>query len=258
MNKETGSIWGKPGQWLVGALLLFPFGYLILLSWGQNWHFPDILPAVWTTANWASLVGGDTGLGRSLVLSLGLSTGVALVATGLSFWVARAVAYSPHRERWLWLAYSPYLLAPVLLAACWQYFFLVINSSGRISGVFLAQLLIAFPFGVILFTSFWTPRVRAMEHLVYTLGGNSRQVWQRVVWPLARTPLLVGFFQTYLLSWFEYGLTSLIGVSKVQTLTVRVFQYVTEANSYLAGVASLLLVLPPVLLLWVNKRIIFR
>lgn len=258
MNKGAESTGKKPGPWFAGALLLFPFAYLLLLSWGQNWHFPDLFPAVWTVRNWAALFQGDSALGTSLLLSLGLSTSVAVVATGLSFWVARSVAYSRHRDLWLWVAYSPYIMAPVLLAACWQYFFLLMNGSGRFSGVFLAQLLLAFPFGVILFTSFWTPQVRAMEQLVYTLGGSSRQVWQRVIWPIARMPLLVGFFQTYLLSWFEYGLTSLIGVSKVQTLTVRVFQYVTEANSYLAAVASLLLILPPVLLLWVNKRIIFR
>jgi putative spermidine/putrescine transport system permease protein len=50
----------------------------------------------------------------------------------------------------------------------------------------------------------------------------------------------------------------LIGVGKVQTLTVRVFEYVNEANSYLAALSGVLLFVPPLLLLYVNKRFVFN
>ncbi|MEO1805346.1 MAG: ABC transporter permease, partial [Bacteroidota bacterium] len=60
------------------------------------------------------------------------------------------------------------------------------------------------------------------------------------------------------ISWFEYGLTTLIGVGKIQTLTLKVYQYVNEANIYFAALASCLLFLPPLILIWVNKRFVFR
>lgn len=66
------------------------------------------------------------------------------------------------------------------------------------------------------------------------------------------------FFQAFLISWFEYGLTTLIGIGKVQTLTVKVFQYIGEANIFHAALASLLLALPPAGLLWVNKQVLFK
>jgi putative spermidine/putrescine transport system permease protein len=70
--------------------------------------------------------------------------------------------------------------------------------------------------------------------------------------------LLIAFFQSFLISWFEFGLTNYIGGGQVQTLTLRVYQYIGEANIHLAALSSLLLVIPPLILLWLNKRFIFH
>ncbi len=70
--------------------------------------------------------------------------------------------------------------------------------------------------------------------------------------------LLICFFQTFLISWFQYGLTLLIGAGKVQTLPIKVYDYVNEANIFYAAMASCLLILPPAALLWVNKRFVFN
>ena len=59
---------------------------------------------------------------------------------------------------------------------------------------------------------------------------------------------MVCFFQTFLISWFQYGLTLLVGSGKVETLPLKVYDYVSEANLGYAAVAGCLLVLPPVLL----------
>jgi putative spermidine/putrescine transport system permease protein len=76
--------------------------------------------------------------------------------------------------------------------------------------------------------------------------------------PLAKSTLLLCFFQCFLISWFEYGLTHFIGAGKVKTLTVSVFSYVNEANPFLAALAGFLLILPSVLLLLANKKLIFK
>ncbi len=129
---------------------------------------------------------------------------------------------------------------------------------GTFGGVLLAQLFITFPYGVIFFSSFWNERLRSMEELVKTLGGSTLQAYAKVLVPVARGALMTCFFQLFLISWFEYGLTNLIGVGKVPTLTLRVFQYVNEANLFLAALASCLLILPPVALLWLNRSVVFR
>jgi putative spermidine/putrescine transport system permease protein len=241
----------------VVLIILFPFVVLFTLSMGRNWAYPNVLPNVWTLQNWQNIWSLNADLSQSLILSLLLSTGVAAVVTLLSFITAKHLSFSRHKHRWLLLAYFPYVFAPVILGACLQFFFLKLGWSGSVWGVLLAQLFIAYPFGVILFSGFWNEQTRAMEQLTATLGGNSLQTYIKVLLPIAKNALLICFFQTFLISWFEYGLTTIIGVGKVQTLTVKVFQYVNEANIFYAALASCLLIFPPVALLWVNKKFVF-
>lgn len=242
---------------LIG-LILFPFAFLLMLSVGRQWPYPAVFPEQWSLGNWQLVLGGSEGLGNSVLLSVLLSLSVATLSTGLSFWVSRHIAYHPKREAWLSLAYFPYVFAPVILAACLQFFFIVAGLYGTFGGVLLAQLFITFPYGVIFFSSFWNERLRSMEELVKTLGGSTLQAYAKVLVPVAKGALMTCFFQLFLISWFEYGLTNLIGVGKVPTLTLRVFQYVNEANIFLAALASCLLILPPVALLWLNRAVVFR
>ncbi len=243
---------------ILAVAVLFPFVFLAMLSFGQAWRFPSVLPAGWTTSHWQLLLSVSSGLGRSVGLSLGISVAVAATATGLGFLTARHIAYHPRRHQLLVAAYLPYVFAPVLLAATLQYHFLRVGLAGGTAGVLLAQLFLAYPFGVLFFTGFWNERMRSMAQLSATLGGNDRQTFRRVLLPVAAGALRTCFFQTFLISWFEYGLTSLIGIGKVRTLTVRVFEYIGEANLFHAAVAGILLVLPPLLLLWANKRVLFK
>jgi putative spermidine/putrescine transport system permease protein len=247
----------KPIKYLLAGILCFPFVFLLILSVGRHWPYPALFPQEWTLSNWKSLLSGQSGMGYSLVLSLALSLSVAAIATISSFFLSRQIAYHPRREAWLSIAYLPYVFAPVILAACLQFFFIIAGLYGKPAGVLIAQLLITIPYGIIFFVGFWNERMLAMEQLVYTLGGNSSQAYAKVLLPAARGALLTCFFQLFLISWFEYGLTNLIGVGKVSTLTLKVFQYVNEANLFLAALASCLLVLPPVVLLWLNKNYLF-
>lgn len=237
--------------------MLLPFAVLLILSLGRNWAYPAVFPAVWTLENWRVLLLLQSDLAKSLAQSLLLSLTIAIFITLLSFFTSKHIAFSNKKQQWLLLAYFPYVFAPVILAACLQFFFLKMNLAGNLAGVLLAQVFITYPFGIILFTGFWNERTQAMEQLVATLGGNPFQTYIKVLLPVAKGALLVGFFQIFLISWFEYGLTNLIGVGKVQTLTIKVFQYVNEANVFYAALASFLLTIPPVLLLWLNKKFVF-
>lgn len=243
---------------LIFFIILIPFTVLVILSFGRNWAYPNVFPAVWTLENWRILLEGNTDLSNSFLRSFIISLSIATVVTLVSFITSKHIAFSRYRNQWLVLAYCPYVFAPVILGACLQFFFLKFGLSGNIYGVLLAQIFITYPFGIILFNGFWNQQMQAMEQLVATLGGNTLQTYTKVLLPVAKNALLICFFQTFLISWFEYGLTTIIGVGKVQTLTVKVFQYVNEANLFYAALASCLLVFPPILLLWLNKRFIFN
>ena len=243
---------------ILSALLLLPFGLLLGLSLAKDWRFPDMLPSAWTFTHWEQLFSVEGDLGVSLAISIGISLFIAVTATLSGFLTSRIIAYSPHRETLLLLAYCPFVLSPVVYAACLHFFFIKAGLSGRVGGVLMGQMMIAYPYAVIICNGHWNERLHAMQGLVLSLGGSPKQAFFRLIVPMSRHILLICFFQTFLISWFEYGLTTLIGVGKVQTLTLKVFQYINEADIYLAALSSWLLFLPPAILLWVNKRFVFN
>ncbi|HQU72948.1 MAG TPA: ABC transporter permease [Calditrichia bacterium] len=243
---------------LLSGLLVLPVLYLVLLSLAREWRFPAVMPPVITLQNWVSLFTVERSLLESLLLSLVISVSVAIVVTAASFLISRRIAYHPRRDRLLLLCYLPYILSPVIYAACLYFYFVKLKLAGSLGGVLIGQLAITFPFGLIVFTSYWNHHLKNLEELVATLGGNPLQTLWRVLVPVSRGILLVVFFQVFLISWFEYGLTSFLGVGKVQTLTIKVYQYLYEGNIYFSALAACLLILPPTVLFWVNKRFIFR
>lgn len=237
--------------------ILFPAAFLFVLSLGRNWPYPKLWPQLLSLENWYFLQQSDSQLLETFLMSLGISITVAIITTALAFMTSKSIAQSNHRNKLMLLAYIPYVLSPVILAATIQFFFIYLSLSGSITGVLLAQFFIAYPFGVIILNNFWNHKTRAIEELSRTLGSNSWQTFKKVLLPISKNALLLCFFQTFLVSWFEFGLTNLIGVGSVQTLTVKVFSYVNEANIFYAALSSCLLILPPMILIWFNKRYIF-
>ncbi|MBO2013024.1 ABC transporter permease [Hymenobacter negativus] len=256
---ERGS--GGRAVFLAAALILLfglPFVLLGLLAVGENWRFPQAMPPAYSLDAVRSLLAADNdlllGLGRSLLLA----GTVAVVATAGGFALARAMAQSRSTARWEAASYLPYALPPVLLAVLIQPFIIRLHLSGSVGGVLVGLLLVALPFATLLMRSFWSAQTTEYEHLARTLGCTPGQALRQVLLPLAWPLLRTALVQTFLLAWFDFGLTNVLSVGKVRTLTVQVFTYIGEANAPLAAVASLLLLLPPVVLLLVNKSALLR
>lgn len=249
----------KPFVITLGVLLvLFPFVYLVLLSLASDWRFPDIIPSYIGFKNWIKVLGSEAGLLQSFFISVLISLLVAIISTFSGFFISKAVFYHPKKRILTLFTYFPYILAPVVFAVCLSFFFLKLGLFGNVTGVIVAQFLITFPYALIFFGSFWNKKVKNYENLVATLGGTTWQTYTKVLLPLAKGLLLICFFQTFLISWFEYGLTSIIGIGKVQTLTVKVFLFIKEANYYYGALSCCLLIFPPVVLLYFNKKYIFK
>lgn len=242
--------------WAVSFSL--PILFLLTLSLAQQWRFPAVLPQKFTWVNWKNLLETENLLLQSLGLSILISTGVAACATLLGFWMSRPVAFHPKKNLITAFTYLPFIFSPVIFASTLNFYLIFFNLSGIVFGVMLAQLFITLPFALLLFVDYWDAKLKSLEDLVFTLGGNSSQAFLKVIIPVSKNMLLLCFFQTFLISWFDYGLTSVIGVGKIQTLAVKVFQYISEANPYYAAVSSCLLIIPPMILLFINKRYLFN
>lgn len=254
MKSFTGKIlWA-----LLTTLFILPSAYLLILSFSASWHFPMLFPDALSGKWWTQGFGSRYAVIEGMGLSLGIAAGVSLLSTGTAFLSSRWIALSRHRNAFLLLAYFPFVLSPVVLAAATYIFFVRLGWNGTVGGVAFAHFLIAYPYAVILFSGYWNQRLLTMDALASTLGAGAFQRYRRVLLPLSRGVLALALFQTFIISWFEYGLSSYIGMGRVPVLTVEVYRYISEANPYVAAVASLLLVFPPLLMLWVNKRFLIR
>ncbi|GLR16924.1 ABC transporter permease [Portibacter lacus] len=244
--------------WAYVVAIMFPFFFLLLLSLSSDWRYPALLPEYFGLKNWVQVVGTESGLAYSFFISLVISLSVAVTATLSGFFISRYVSYHKKKGLLTMLTYFPYILAPVVFGACLSYYFLRIGIFGTTAGVIIAQFIIAFPYALIFFSSFWNEKIKNYENLVSTLGGNRWTTFTKVLLPMAKGLMMVCFFQTFLISWFEYGLTSIIGVGKVQTLTIKVFLFIKEANFYYGAMSCCLLIIPPVVLIYINKRFVFN
>lgn len=242
-------------RWLVVVPATFPLLYLLLTALADPWPASQLLPSSLSVGRVRALINGDGDLGASLTTSILISLSVAALSTALGFVTSRHLVQARHRDLWLLLAYVPLAISPIVLATCLAFFFIKIGLAGTVIGVVIAQCLLTYALAVTLLLGVWNPHKRNLEDLARTLGATSAQLWLRVLLPTSLPMLRVCFFQTFLMSWVQYGLTLMIGNGKVQTLPLRVYAYAFEADLSYAALAGLVLIVPPLALLWVERRV---
>lgn len=225
---------------------LGPFGLLGIMSLGSGWTFPRFLPNRLDGLPWRRLWTERDELLAALLTSLSLSLVVGIAAT-ISGWImGRAVSRNGGRV-WRFLIYLPFVASPVVIGATLYDLLIRWHAAGRLSGVALVQIVFATSFAAVFFSESWTARGERLEQLVRMLGGGELAVWRHAIWPRNRGLFLVCFLQTALYSWVDYGLVAVVGGGQVQTITMRLFAYLREANVNQAALAAIVLVLPAVL-----------
>jgi putative spermidine/putrescine transport system permease protein len=234
-------------------LIILPIISLLYLSVVRQWEYPLLFN--FSLQHWRSFLTGDDPILSSLLLSIEIALGIASSATIVGFLISRRIARAPGL---LQMAYYPYLIAPVIFGVMLQYFFIRMNLTGSLWGVILAQMLFIFPYSILLFATFWNDRVSQTIFQASTLGASDIQVIVKIVFPMARPWIILSFIQCFLISWFEFGITQVIGVGKVQTLTIITMRYVQEANPHLAALASLFMVIPVIILLVINRHLFLK
>ncbi|WP_373549369.1 ABC transporter permease [Haliscomenobacter sp.] len=241
------------------ALFILPFGYLVLLSVASSWRFPEVFPSQnLSLIHWASLSRTGVDWLSSLATSALVAGVVGCLSTTAGFLSSHVLSIHSSRKLWITLAYFPYAFSPVIYAYCLSFMFNVLDLTGTLGGVLIAQFILTYPFAVLFFFNHFDQQLREMEALARTLGSSTTVVFWKILLPISKHTLLICFFQVFLISWFDYGLTSVIGLGQVKTLSIMVYQYIGEANIHVAAIAACLLSFPPLVLLWFNHQFVFK
>ncbi|MCX2743462.1 ABC transporter permease subunit [Mangrovivirga sp. M17] len=240
---------------LIYSVIVFPIIWIFIFSLFTNWAFPSIFGFGEFNINiWERLLDSESLLLSGLLLSLIISLITAILSVSLGFATSEVIYKSRYKNTLLLSAYFPYVLSPVVLALLLQVYFVKAGLSGSLIGVIVALFMIVYPYSVLFFVGYWNENLINMKQLVRTLGGNKFSAWTKVVIPVSKPVISLCFFQCFIIAWFEFGLTNLLGVGKVKTLPVQIYMYIQEANPYYAAVASCLMIAPPLFLLFINRR----
>ena len=238
------------------VVLVAPLPLLVILSLSDGWTWPHLLPPQWQLGLWRVLWSSGQGIVTAVCNSLVIAVIVAMLATSTAFITSRSIATNRQRRWLLAAAHLPFAVSPVVLGVSLLYVFIRLNLADHYAGVVLAQFLFAYAYANILMLGFWDARIAASADLAATLGAGRRAIWLRVLLPQAAGILGVCLFQTFLLSWFDYALVLLIGGGRISTLTLKVFEYFGSGDLRLAAACTLLLMLPPLLALLLNRRLL--
>ena len=239
------------------ALIALPFVVLLIQSLARSWPYPALWPQSWQFDQWWVLGAAWPTLAAAAWRSLILAVLVAVLATSAGFFTSHALTQGAHRQHWLALALLPFAVPPVIYALSLAQAYAALGLNGRYGGVLLAQLPFAYGYAVLLCGGYWTRHSRELGELALALGARPRQVWWRVHLPLARGLLGVCLFQTALMSWFDFALVRIIGAGHVETLTLKVFDYLGAGDLRQAAAAALLLLGPPCLAVLINPRLLW-
>lgn len=242
-------------RYIVPLFVVLPLISIIYLSLVSVWTFPDLLDAQFTGKVWGGLFTGNAALLASFGLSLFISGTLAVVATAFGYFISKFLLFELRKRSWIQLAFYPYLIAPVILGAMLQFYFVRWGLTGTVAGIMIAQAFFILPYSVLLLSTFWTEQLRQLAFQAYSLGANSQQVNREILFPMAKPWLLLSLVQCFLISWFEYGMTQLIGVGKINTLTISTMRYVKEADPHQAALSACLMIIPVLIILVINQRL---
>lgn len=226
----------------LGAVCVLPYVVLLWLSAGSGWEWPRLVPLRLDGVAWQRAFSGSNG--RAALQGAGLSAAVAVCSTVCGLCVSRCWSETGG-GRLRGLLYLPLLTSPAIAAGCLFDLVSRLSLAGTWWGVFLVQCVYGTSFAAVLFAGVREPGSWRREQLVRAFGGGELAVWRHVVLPDVLSFLPLCLFQTALISWLDYGLTTVVGGGRVQTLMMRLFSQIREGGISQAAVSSLLLTAPP-------------
>jgi putative spermidine/putrescine transport system permease protein len=244
----------KLQRWIIGILGLLLIYGVVATSIGLHFNFPLLFPEKVSWEKWGSIFTYG-GLGKAVLLSLLISIIVSLLSTILAFW-AGFKTQKRKQSSSMMAFYLPYLVSPIIFAVCLQVWMIRLDIAGAPIAVVLGQICIAYPYAVILQNGIWNEKLFERIALSKNLGAGNWFLTREVILPAARPILILCLIQTFLISWFDFAFVQMLGMGKVKTMTLALYQSVLEADVSVAAISAFLIFLPPAILFSINHKTI--
>ncbi len=240
--------------------LLVPFVPLVMWTFAAEWRFPAIVPQQLTTRSLHVLAAPSSQVLHGLVTSTVIAVTVAAVGCLIGLSAGRALGLYAFRGKRVvqFLMLAPVIVPGLAVTLGIQVLFIRYGLADTVAGVVLVHLVPTVPYVTLVMASVFANYDIGYEEQARVLGAGPLQVFRTVTLPAVLPGLAVAALFAFLISWSEYILTLLVGGGVVRTLPLLLFAYVRGNDTAVAAALSLVIVLPPLLLLGLTARFLTR
>jgi putative spermidine/putrescine transport system permease protein len=241
---------------LVYIFLLAPIAVVMLASLTAT-NFVTFPPRGITLA-WYAAIFAHPEFVDSLVLSLTVGLGTALVAGTLGTLAGIAIA----RERvagagvWLALLSSPLIVPTVVLGIALLQWFTILALPAGFVPLVIGHTVLALPYVVRLVCAGLAGIDPALERAAAGLGATPLQRLRRVTLPLIAPSIIAGALFAFITSFDDLTVALFVVSTNVMTLPVRIYNYMQfNYDPLITSVSTVMIVLSIVLVIVVERVI---
>jgi putative spermidine/putrescine transport system permease protein len=242
------------GPALLALGVLLPLAPLLLWAVSGQWRYPAVLPREVSARGLAFVV--DPAVREALVTSAAIACSVAVLAAALGFTAGRALGLYSFRGKRLvqFLLLAPAIVPTITVTLGIQVFFIRYGLADTVAGVVLVHMVPTVPYVSLVMAAAFANLDPGLEEQARMLGAGPVRRLLLVTLPAVRPGLVVSTFFAFLISWSEYILTLLIGGGVVSTLPLLLFAAIGAADHTAAAALSLVIALPPLVLVGLTAR----
>lgn len=241
---------------LVYAFLLAPIVVVMLASLTKTAFV--VFPPQGLTLAWYAAIFLHPEFVASLMLSLTVAAGTAVVAGTLGTLAAIAIVRErvPGSGLWLALLSSPLVIPTVVLGiALLQWFTLLALPAGAVP-LILGHTILAIPYVVRLVGAGLLGVDPALDRAAAGLGATPLERLRRVTLPLVAPSIIAGALFAFITSFDDLTVALFIVSTNVMTLPVRIYNYMQfNYDPLITSVSTVMIVLSLVLVFAIERAI---
>ncbi len=229
---------------LIVVSMILSLVLLAIWSLARSWWFPAALPQ---KTDLSLLAGVFSLSGSSLLTTLLIAIGSALIATALTLWLleARNHRNRPGRGRFKSLVFLPLVIPQVSFLFGLHVLFLLAGLSGTLTAVLSAHLVFVFPYAFLALSDPWRRLDPRYAKAAFSAGASRLRVFWMIRLPLLLRPVLVTFAVAAAVSVGQYLPTLMIGAGRIVTVTTESVALASGGNRQAAALYALLQLLIP-------------
>lgn len=240
---------------LICVFLLLPLVIVAVSSFNSasNFRFPpqgfslDWYADVFSSQDWL------TSLGTSLLLAVAV---IPVVALGTLGGYAIGAGRFPGRRALSVVFLSPMAVPGIMVGLALLYQFQEVGMRGSITGIWIAHLIVTFPFCVRVAAVSAASLDRRLVHAARTLGASRLRAFFTVTVPLMRPGIIAGAFLAAVISLGEVAVSVFVAGPSTTTVPVRIYSAVqVQLEPSVAAVSTLLLLLSVVTIAVLDRTV---